>query len=406
MTMARTKRNHQNIRQPERVTVKLDKLVPGGQALGTLDNGMKVFVWGALPDEEVVVEIAKKKSHYAEGFVDSLITASPDRIAPRDACFLSTSPWQMMSEEAEIRYKSQLVVEAFQQQMIDLPPKTIQDDGKFYHYRNKMEYSLWYDHDTAKIYPAFHRRGSHQKLALTGRHDSSIERPEIWAEATRIINELNQTGEEARHFQSLVIRCNQAGETSYGLFRMNQPHPDMQTLHDKILGYDYTYSPNGFFQINLPVYEMALKAMQPWINTDRVVDMYAGVGTIGLSVARDRKLTLVETNPFACAEMRKNIPAGHDNIKSVEAKSEEALDFITGDSTIIVDPPRAGLDTKVVARLNEVTPPTIIYLSCNPSTQARDVAALADKYQIVYNQPFNFFPRTPHIENLIVLRAI
>ena len=392
------------MKKPIRTTVKLDKIVPGGHAIGTLDSGLKVFVWGGLPGETVEIDITKRKSHYAEASVVRVLgNTSPDRVTPQDSCYLSTSPWQIMTKAAEIRYKTQLVVDIFRQHQLELEPQTIQGNSKFYYYRNKMEYSLWYDHDTAKIHPAFHRRGSHQKVMI---NSSSIERPEIWAEATRIINELNQAGEEARHFQSLLIRCDQTGRVSSGLFRMNQPHPDMQTLHDKILGYDYTYSPNGFFQINLPVYEMALKAMQPWINTDHVVDMYAGVGTIGLSVARDRKLTLVETNPFACAEMRKNIPAGHDNIKPVEAKSEEALDFITGDSTIIVDPPRAGLDTKVVARLNEVTPPTIIYLSCNPATQARDVSALADKYQIVYNQPFNFFPRTPHIENLIVLRAI
>ena len=180
----------------------------------------------------------------------------------------------------------------------------------------------------------------------------------------------------------------------------------MKILTDTILGYEYSYSPNGFFQINLPVYELALQEIAKHITTDHVIDMYAGVGTIGLSVARDRQLTLVETDKSAFDEMVRNIPTNAANIHPVHAKSEEALEYITSDATIIVDPPRAGLHTAVVERLVEMTPPQIIYLSCNPVTQARDIAPLLTKYKIDLVQPFNFFPRTPHIENLVVLTLI
>lgn len=382
-------------------TVKLTKLIPGGQALGELADGRKVFVWGGLPGEIATVQLTKIKKHYAEAVATEIIQASPERIQPRDDCYLSTSPWQIMSETAEIKYKSDLVVEAFRQEHIDLPRVDIVGDGKFYHYRNKMEYSLWWDHDTAKIYPAFHRRGSHQKIPVKS---SSIERSEIWAEARRIIDELNAKNDEARRYQSLLIRCNQAGEVSGALFENYKEHPRMKSLTDNILGQNYSYSPNGFFQINLPVYQLALQDMQQFLpDNTRVVDMYSGVGTIGLSIARDRDLTLVETDKHAFAEMEQNLPVGHDNIRPVHAKSEQALEYITSDATIIVDPPRAGLDKIVVNRLLETEPGRIIYLSCNPATQARDVALLLGKYRIIHNQPFNFFPRTPHIENLIVL---
>ena len=69
-----------------------------------------------------------------------------------------------MTEAAEVKYKSNLVVESFRQAGVELPWQEIAGDGNFYHYRNKMEYSLWWDHDTARIWPAFHRRGSHQKI--------------------------------------------------------------------------------------------------------------------------------------------------------------------------------------------------------------------------------------------------
>jgi 23S rRNA (uracil1939-C5)-methyltransferase len=203
-----------------------------------------------------------------------------------------------------------------------------------------------------------------------------------------------------------MLRCNQAGEVSGDLFVNGRPHPPMKPLSDSLLGYRYTYSPNGFFQINLPVYEMALCQIRDYlaqIDTRKVVDMYSGVGTIGLSVARDRNLTLVEVNGDAYNEMLNNIPKGAVNIMPIHTKSEEALEYITGDATIIVDPPRAGLDEKVVSRMLEALPPYIIYLSCNPATQARDVTKLTTKYEISENQPYNFFPRTPHIESLLLL---
>lgn len=382
--------------------VKIEKLVPGGQALGELSDGRKVFVWGALPNETVMVQLTKSKKHYAEAVTTEILTATPERVEPRDECYLSTSPWQIMTETAETKYKSELVTEVFRQEHIELPYAEIKGDGKFWQYRNKMEYSLWWDHDTAKIWPAFHRRGSHQKILVKS---SNIERPEIWAEAQRVIDQLNADGEEARKYQSLLIRCNQAGQVSGALFENGKSHPTMANLTDTVLGEAYTYSPNGFFQINLPVYEMALNEIKQHLDdSSKVVDMYSGVGTIGLSVARDRQLTLVETDNSAFRELQNNVPSDRADIRTVHAKSEEALDYITSDACIIVDPPRTGLDGKVVGRILETQPKRVIYLSCNPATQARDVALLSAKYSITHAQPFNFFPHTPHIENLIVLR--
>lgn len=381
-------------------TVRFDKLVPGGQAMGKMADGRKLFAWGVLSGELATVQVTKLKKSYAEAVATDIIEVSPERVAPRDNCYLSTSPWQIMTEIAEVKHKSELVVDAFRQENIELPSVEIKGNGNFWHYRNKMEYSLWYDHDTAQIYPAFHQRGSYQKIVAKS---SSIERPEIWMEIERIVAELNDNGDEARRYQSIMIRCNQAGEVRSVLYEMNQPHPAAPPLSDTICEHKYTYSPNGFFQINLPVYELALNEIKQFINTDKVVDMYSGVGTIGLSTASDKELTLVETDNYAYAELEHNIPAGSCNIKGVHAKSEEALEYITNDATIIVDPPRAGLDAKVVGQLLKALPPQIIYLSCNPATQARDVKLLVEKYKIVHNQPFNFFPRTPHIENLIVL---
>jgi len=200
------------------------------------------------------------------------------------------------------------------------------------------------------------------------------------------------------------MRCDQQGKTSGDLFANGKSHPEMPILTDKLCGYQYNYSPNGFFQINLPVYEMVLNEIKPLITTDKVLDLYAGVGSIGLSVARDKDLTLVEVNGAAFAEMQNN--AADTDAKCILAKSEDVTEYITPDYTVILDPPRAGCDAKLIERLLEVQPATVIYLSCNPITQARDIAMLKEKYNIERLQPYNFFPHTPHIENLAILRKV
>ena len=393
--------------------IKVEKFIPGGQALGTAEDGKKMFFWNALPGEIVTeYKITKNKSSYAEAIATSVENHSPHRVEPRDECYLSTSPWQILNYDYELEQKPLLVKEIFREHGIDIDLPTIATDGKDYFYRNKMEYALYYDKEKQKIFPAFHARGSHGKTPI---FSSSLERPEIFQKATEIVDGLNQRGEEARKYQSLLLRCNQDGKVSGGLYENKKPHPVFDNLKDKILGQEYSYSPNGFFQINLPVYELALEEIKKYVDTDEVLDLYAGVGTIGLSVARDRKLTLVEVDKSAYKELVNNLPKNtlsksingdtprEKTPQAVLAKSEDVLDHINDNQTVILDPPRAGSDKKLLDRLLEVLPPKIIYLSCNPATQARDVKILLEKYHIEMVKTFNFFPHTPHIENLIVL---
>ena len=403
--------------------VKIEKIIPGGQGLATLEDGKKAFFWNALPGEVVEeYQITKNKSHYLEAIATKLSNHSEHRVEPRDDCFLSTSPWQSINYDYELKLKQELVVELFREQHIIIDTPKIYTDNQDYHYRNKMEYALYWDHDTEKIHLAFHRRGSHRKIPIIS---SSIERPEIFQRAIEIVNELNSNHEEARKYQSLLLRCNQDGKVSGGLYENRKPHQQFPPLTDKILGHPYTYSPNGFFQINLPVYEQALEAIKPHITTEKVLDLYSGVGTIGLSVARNHHLTLVECDKSAYSELCENCKKANEPFSedrklgraalsvseekrfgaflTILAKSEETLNFIESNQTVILDPPRAGCDKKLIDKLIEVTPEKVIYLSCNPATQARDVALLREKYQIEEIKTFNFFPHTPHIENLVIL---
>ena len=385
-----------------REIIDLQKVVPGGQTLGLLADGRKIFVWGGLPDEKVEVEIYKSKKSYAEGNVTRVITPSSERIDPRDECYLATSPWQIYQFKYENQLKNQLLVESFRQEGIELDLPPIVTDGRDFGYRNKMEYSLWYDQEKQKIFLAFHKRSSHQKIPIA---QSSIEQPEVFREAQSIIDKLNDSGDEARKYQSILVRANQQGQVSSALFENGKPRPKMRSLNDRLLGKEFSYSPNGFFQINLPVYEKALQQIKSNMDgTLDTIDLYGGVGSIGLTVANNS--TIIESNKFAADEAQLNAQTLQETrAKIICANAEESLNYITKDINLIVDPPRAGLDPRVVEHILSVLPRRVIYLSCNPSTQARDIARLLQKYRMISAQAYNFFPRTPHIESLIALEA-
>ena len=492
-------------------TLTLEKIVGGGQALGTLADGRKCFVWGGLPGETATIRVTKKKSHFVEAVVEGVISPSPDRIQPRDPdSYLSTSPWQIMPLEVEQTYKAQLINDAFTLHNVALPAAIdIYCNNVAYGYRNKVEFS-WYsesvvsravcqkksglayvgpglfsdntrgiDADRDREEPsgdtldlAFFRRGSKGKIVVDG---TSLARPEINNLARAIRDLLRHKRVAARQLKTLLIRCDQSGSCVWQLY-IKDRLPEIITadeaaklpaqggeiiysdprspasritqrlarfgntaLTDTILGVPFRYACESFFQVNIPVYEQALRDMKEWVPRDcnsqhsgrqlgnhqkiirdlrevaqifsgvplatdqPILDFYAGVGTIGLTIGGGN-VTLVEINADAVREMQRNIAElDRTDAHAILAPSEQALDYITGKEIVIVDPPRAGLHTDVIATLLQKLPPRVIYLSCNPVTQARDVRLLQEKYHIVHHRGYNFFPRTPHIEHLVIL---
>lgn len=426
-------------------TVRVTKLVHGGQGLSELADGRKVFVWNALPDELVRVRIIKKKRSYAEAIAEEVVEVSPERVEPREENYLATSPWQMMTFSAENKYKADIVRELFAHEKIQLPlsrhsgldpesdavgsgaeaEMTIVTAGGEWNYRNKMEYSFWGDDDGLHL--ALHRRGSHGKQVVQG---SELALLALDEGARAMLGELRKLDIRAGDLKTIIVRCSQKGDVVAALYtkldafpKISQPsnikglrvyHSNPKspasvptkllyelgdaTLQDELLGRTFTYDVDSFFQVNLPIYEKALARIRDH-SAKGPVDMYAGVGSIGLSVGSQ---TLVELDPATAAMARENAKGGETEV--VEASTEKALEYIVADKVVIFDPPRAGLHAKVVERCLEVLPPQIVYLSCNPATQARDLALLQEKYEITFFEVYNFFPRTPHIETLAVLR--
>ena len=424
-------------------TVKFNKITPGGQALGELESGKKIFAWGVLPGEMAEVQITKSKKSFAEGFATEILEKSPNRIEPRDAeSFLSTSPWQIFDFDFEQKTKQELIAESFRQEKIALNQEEIYSDGEIFEYRNKVEFSFWFEKfensDDGELNLAFFKRGGKGKIPVNG---TSLAKPEINQAGQKVLEILRARKTASRDLKTLLIRANKNGEIAAQLYVKEEDFTTfspqeieklnfkcfeiifsspkspasvitkiLQTsgeknLTDSVLGVDFNYATESFFQINLPVYEKALLDMKRFIDSKKpTIDLYSGVGSIGLTIG-ENNLTMIEINESAVTEMRANIAKlGRENsAKAILAPSEKALDFIESGANLIVDPPRAGMDKKVCAKILEAEPEKIIYLSCNPTTQARDAAILSEKYDIIYSRGYNFFPRTPHIENLIVL---
>lgn len=405
-------------------TVRIEKLVHGGQGLASLSSGQKIFVWNALPGELVAVRIGRKKKGYAEGFAEEILEPSPERIQPVDEAYLSTSPWQIMTLESENQFKKEILTETFLREKVELPNFEFVSVGEPFHYRNKMEYSFWADDDGLHL--ALFHRASHGKRIVQG---SSIARPEIDEIANKIVAILNKNGVRGSQLKTVVIRSNIQGDIVAALFVKDEKFTEIKELADvcnglaiyysnpkspasvitselfsygsiiltdELLGTKISYDVNSFFQVNLPVFAEALGAIKSAVaDQPEVIDMYAGVGTIGLSVGANK---LVELDEHNVAMAKQN---GH--VEVIHASTEKALEHITEKACIIFDPPRAGLHEKVIEKILEVKPPKLIYLSCNPSTQARDIARLQSSYKIGSFTGYNFFPRTPHIESLALL---
>jgi len=431
-----------------KVTVTLDKIVGGGQALATEDSGRKLFAWGGLPGETVEVQLTKKKSHMAEGIVTHVLQSSPNRVSPKDeVSYLSTSPWQIMNLETEQHYKAALIEEAFELHDIILPnPIEVYTDNNLYGYRNKIEFSWWWDKEKGRLELAFFKRGSHSKVPVEG---TSLAQPVINIAAKTLRDILRQKIDlYTSNLKTLLVRCDRQGRVVMQLY-VKEPdfaqltesdfeHLKKQAnvigfelifsepkspasvitkklqswgktnLTDTALGIDFNYATEGFFQINLPVYEAVLKEIKKWIDPNTpVVDLYSGVGTIGLTATKSC-LTMVEPNKQAVIEMKNNtVKLGREkSVKIISSTSEKSLDYINGKSIIIVDPPRIGLHENVIKKIMTEKPKKLIYLSCNPVTQARDLTKLLDSYKISFHEGYNFFPRTPHIEHLAILELI
>lgn len=429
-------------RVPLRIRTTTEKLVFGGQALAHYE-GKPVFLWNALPGEEVEAIITTRKRSHWEGVVDTIMTPADFRITPEETHYLSSSPWGIMPLASELQYKHDIAIETYQYigKISFSNDLQITSREEIYGYRNKIEFSFYeFDqHDTRGqgISLAFFQRGQKYKVPISA---SALAEPVINDVAQYILEWVQQQSLGRRQLKSLIVRSNGQGQAIAALFIKEQMSFDSYPeLTKQLIGFhifyshyqspasvpdellytagqlDLDYTINdvqlrfgllGFFQVNVPIFIEALNDIRSHIPDNAgLLDFYCGVGAIGLVLAKQcRSVELVDNNLEAIEYAQANISL--NSLQACRAQcvaAENITDLIESHHTIIVDPPRAGLHPDVVRRLLQVLPKTIIYLSCNIATQARDIQLLSEKYSISFVKIYNFFPRTPHIEGLCVL---
>jgi len=185
-------------------------------------------------------------------------------------------------------------------------------------------------------------------------------------------------------------------------------------LVERLGNKEFIFPSDGFFQINIPIVEEFIKDAYKFIskipknNRNLLVDLYAGVGTIGIFMGDlFEKVIGVELFPGSKEYALKNaIKNGVANYEFHEGRSEDSnfSEFLTEDSQLFLDPPRAGCSPKVLDEILYKKPEYIFYLSCNPETQVRDIEVLASEYQVIHTQDYDFFPNTDHLERFVILK--
>lgn len=419
---------------PEKL--KIEKLIGSGQGLARL-NGQAVFVWNALPGETVEARIISKKKNFLEAEAEKIIIPSPHRVDPKEDHFASCSPWQTLEYEQEKQWKKTIDRETyvkiggFDPGELDM----VGDENRF-GYRQKIEYHLCQD-QTGAVAPAFFNRGGQQKNPVSL---CVLAAPALNSTAKMLIDWLNTQNIPERSLKSIIIRGNGLGQTIAGIFLKDKlSFTSLPSLSEKILGWRIFFSTHrspasvptellcgegqdwleeniegvklrfglfSFFQINPPIFSLALNEIKKHLSPDSpIIDFYSGVGAIGLSTHNEsRKTVLVEDNAEAADFAQKNITLNRfSNCEIFSSVAEKKTDLISADSTVIFDPPRAGLHRKIIGTLMAKKPRTIIYLSCDVATHARDIGLLKPYYQIRLLRLYNFFPATPHTESLAVL---
>jgi 23S rRNA (uracil1939-C5)-methyltransferase len=432
-------------RQGEELELEIDSLAHGGRGVARA-NGFVVFVAGGLPGDRVRARMTRSKRDFGEAKAVELLRASEERIADRcvhggEPC--PGAPWQGMSYERQLAEKQAQVDDALRRlgrlDGFELDP--IVPAVSEWRYRNKLEYSFGGTADELRL--GFHRRGSWSDvvdvedcLLAPVANNQARNRVRRWA-ADRELEPYDRRGQSGL-LRNLVVREGvRTGElqtrlvTSVG--ELPRPPVDLHTviegpgggtdgptgvlgseyLAEEIGGLRFRVSHNAFLQTNTEMAERlyAIAAeLASLSGRERVFDLFCGIGTIGLSLARRAgEVWGLESVPEAIADAEANAAAnGIANARFVAADARLGIRPLIEEAgkpdVVVVDPPRAGLSAKVVRRLLECEPARVVYVSCNPTTLAPNAAQMVEAgYTLRRVKPVDMFPQTPHVECVAVL---
>ena len=441
--------------------LSIESLAFGGNGVARAD-GYVVFVRGAVPGDRVRARIEKRKRTYAEARTVELIEASPERIEPRAAH--PGAPWQVLRYERQLAEKGTQVRDALVRLGgFEAPPvATVLPAVQQWGYRNKVEYSFGHELDGGPaggdLVLGFHRPGSWSEIAdvthdvlASERVDQLREDVKRWCRAEGLSgydrsdhtgllrNLVVREGRRTGQLQARLVTSPgdlRAGELA-GAIRADgvlwtRAAGVAETSRDgdtELLAGDAAIeeefeaggrrlrlriSPEAFFQTNTEMAEQlygVVADMARLSGSERVFDLYCGIGAIALALAtRAGEVWGLEVSEHAVADAIENAERNHvRNARFFAGDVRTALRALVAEAgppdVLVVDPPRAGLSSKVVRRVIEAGAARIVYVSCNPTTLAPNARQLAEAgYLLEAVQPMDMFPQTPHIECVALLR--
>lgn len=372
-------------------------------------NDKVTFVPNTLPGDIVDIKIIKENKKYNEAILLDLVKPSSERIdAPCPfygicgGCTLQT-----LSYEKGINYKKEKVINYFKKMGISIAPKVIVND-MHYNYRNKI---------TLKVVNGivgYYKLNSHSVVEV----NKCLLAEECINDVISIVCGMGIINGE------VIIRSNYKSEiliiiNSKDKINITNISNNIKgiILNDEVIyGNDYFYeeinnikykvSYKAFFQVNRNVASKIFKLVEDFVNDkDCVLDLYSGVGTLGLSASKKANSVVgVEINKDAVDNANQNALINNlNNAKFIYSDASNIKNIDVSFNKLIVDPPRAGLSTEVIEFINKKLPDEIMYISCDYHTQARDLKLL-DSYEIIDSYICDLFSYTYHVECICFLK--
>ena len=389
-----------------------------GDGVG-LYNDFVIFVKGALIDEEVQVKIVDIKKNYAIGKLIGVLSPSEQRRVPVCPYYNTCGGCNIMhmSEELQLEFKKKKIEDIFKKVCkIDLNVKEICSYNNL-NYRNKVVLRVegnkigYYKPRSKDLVDIEECKICDEKINDT----IKIIREYINHYKTHKIHEViirTARDEVMIYFDSLnptwqnkfIDRC----KNVTSIYVKNKLIYGLDSINQKINNLGFDISPKSFFQVNPEtasnLYKYALKRVN---DQNITVDLYSGTGTIAMALAeKSRRVIAIESNKSAVANAKSNLDLNDiDNVEFKLGKVEDLIDELKefNIDTLVLDPPRSGSDKKTLKSLLKIKPKSIVYISCNPVTLARDYNVIRSMYDILEVKAFDMFPNTHHIESLLVL---
>lgn len=395
--------------------VKIERLDHQGRGI-TKVNNITTFVPNSLIDEIVDIDIIEQKKNYNIGKVNRYIEKSANRIEPICKYFNLCGGCDLM----HMSYKNQLL---FKQNKIkniidrytNIDSNVVKEILYFtdLYYRNKVVFKVdknigFYDKKSYNIVPIDKCLISSKKINyllkiirtcnLDNIKQIMIRTNEVDSLVVIYTNKISSEIINKLKNECSIIRYDKKYEIISG----------KGYIEDKIGDYKFIISPDSFYQVNKDTVKLLYDKVLEYLNPSKeesVLDLYSGTGTIGIYISKYVKNVLsIEINKFANEDALRNKKLNNvNNIKFICDDVSNEIDKIKNIDSIIVDPPRSGLDNKTINYLKKIKSRKIIYVSCDPMTLARDLEKLSEVYNVAEITPVDMFPNTSHVECVSLL---